>query len=38
MTTMTTMMELGPSSHNKDGRLGLNSRIVVYLEPLGHGA
>ena len=24
-------MELGPQSHNKDGRLGPNSKMVVYV-------
>ena len=28
-------MELGPSSHDKDGLLGLISIMVVYMEPLG---
>ena len=30
-------MELGPQNHNGDGRLGLNSTIVVYMDPLGSG-
>ena len=33
----TTIMELGPQNHNGDGRLGLNSTIVVYMDPLGSG-
>ena len=28
-------MELGPQNHNGDGRLGPNSIIVVYMDPLG---
>ena len=28
-------MELGPQNHNGDGLLGLNSIIVVYMDPLG---
>ena len=28
-------MELGPQSHNKDGRLGPNSKMVVYVDRLG---
>ena len=31
----TTIMELGPQSHSKDGLLGLNSIIVVHVDPLG---
>ena len=31
----TTIMELGPQNHNGDGLLGLNSIIVVYMDPLG---
>ena len=31
----TTIMELGPQNHNGDGRLGPNSIIVVYMDPLG---
>ena len=31
----TTMMELGPPNHNKNGLLGPNSIMVVYVEPLG---
>ena len=31
----TTIMELGPQKHNGDGLLGLNSIIVVYMDPLG---
>ena len=30
-------MELGPQNHNEDGLLGPNSRIVVYMDPLGYG-
>ena len=29
-------MELGPQSRNRDGLLGPNSRIVVYMDPLGN--
>ena len=29
-------MELGPQNHNGDGLLGLNSIIVVFLDPLGY--
>ena len=29
-------MELGPQNHNGDGLLGLNSIIVVYMDPLGN--
>ena len=29
------IMELGPQSHHKDGFLGPNSIIVVYMDPLG---
>ena len=32
----TTIMELGPQSHNGDGLLGPNSIIVVYMDPLGN--
>ena len=28
-------MELGPQHHNGDGLLGLNSIIIVYMDPLG---
>ena len=28
-------MELGPQNHHKDGLLGPNSIIVVYMDPLG---
>ena len=28
-------MELGPQNHNGDGLLGLNSIMVVYMDPLG---
>ena len=28
-------MELGPKNHNGDGLLGPNSRMVVYMDPLG---
>ena len=31
----TTMMELGPQNHNKDGLLGPNSTMVVHMDPLG---
>ena len=31
----TTIMELGSKSHNKDGLLGPNSIMVVYMNPLG---
>ena len=31
-----TIMELGPQNHNGDGLLGLNSIIVVYMDPLGY--
>ena len=31
-----TIMELGPQNHNKDGLLGPNSIMVVYMEPLGN--
>ena len=31
----TTIMELGFPNHNKDGLLGPNSVMVVYMEPLG---
>ena len=31
----TTIMELGPKSHNGDGLSGLNSIIAVYMDPLG---
>ena len=31
----TTIMELGPQSHNGDGLLGPNSIRVVYMDPLG---
>ena len=31
----TTIMGLGPQNHNGDGLLGLNSIIVVYMDPLG---
>ena len=30
-STYTTMMELGPGNHNKDGLMGPNSRRVVYI-------
>ena len=29
-------MELGPQNHSGDGLLGLNSIIVVYMDPLGY--
>ena len=31
----TTIMELGPQNHNGDGLLQANSKIVVYMDPLG---
>ena len=31
-----TIMELGSQNHNKDGLLGPNSIMVVYMEPLGY--
>ena len=31
----TRVMEPGPQNHNKDGVLGPNSIIVVYMDPLG---
>ena len=31
----TAIMELASQSHNKDGLLGLNSIIVVCIDPLG---
>ena len=31
----TTIMDLGPQNHNGDGLLGPNSKIVVYMDPLG---
>ena len=31
----TTILELGPKNHYGDGLLGPNSRIVVYMDPLG---
>ena len=31
----TTVTEFGPQNHNGDGLLGLNSIIVVYMDPLG---
>ena len=34
----TTIMELRPQNHNKDGLLGPNSMIVVYVDPLGKPA
>ena len=35
--TYTTIMELGPQNHNRDGLLGPNSIIGVYMDPLGTG-
>ena len=35
-STYTTIMELGPQSHNMDGLLGPNSIMVLYMEPLGY--
>ena len=32
----TTIMELGPQNRNGDGRLGPNSIVVVYMDPLGY--
>ena len=29
-------MELGPQNRNGDGRLGPNSIVVVYMDPLGY--
>ena len=29
-------MELGPQNHNRDGLLGPNSIMVVYMDPLGY--
>ena len=31
----TTIIELAPQNHNKDGLSGPNSIIVVYIDPLG---
>ena len=31
----TTIMELGPQNHNREGLSGPNSIIVVYMDPLG---
>ena len=31
----TTIMELGPQNHTRDGFLGPNSIVVVYMDPLG---
>ena len=31
----TTVLEIGPQSHDRDGLLGPNSIIVVYVDPLG---
>ena len=31
----TTIMGLGPQSHNRDGLLGPNSIMVGYMDPLG---
>ena len=28
-------MEFGPQNHNKDGLLGPNSIVLVYMDPLG---
>ena len=30
-----TMTELRPQNHNRDGLLGPNSTMVVYMDPLG---
>ena len=35
-STYTTIMVLGPQSHNGDGLLGPNFLIVVYMDPLGN--
>ena len=38
-STYTTIMELGPQNHNKNGILGPYSTysiMVVYMEPLGY--
>ena len=35
-STNTPIMELGSQNHSRDGRLGPNSIIVVYMEPLGN--
>ena len=32
----TPIMELGSRNHNRDGLLGPNSIMVVYMEPLGY--
>ena len=32
----TTIMQLAPQNHNKDGLLGPNSIVEVYVDPLGH--
>ena len=34
-STYTTIMELGPQTHNGDTLLGPNSVMVVYMDPLG---
>ena len=31
----TTIMELGPKSHNGDGLLGSNSIMAVYMDSMG---
>ena len=31
----TTIVEVDPQIHNGDGRLGPNSVMVVYMDPLG---
>ena len=31
----TTIMELGPQNQNRDGLLGANSIMAVYMDPLG---
>ena len=31
-------MELGPQNHNREGLLGPNSIVVVYMDPLGKGS
>ena len=33
-----TVMELGPQNQNKDDRVGANSIMVVYIDPLSLGS
>ena len=33
----TPIMELGSQNHNGDGLSGPNSKMVVYMDPLGNG-